>query len=365
MEINKSSKRTLSFIKFFLCIWIFCLLGFGITLLFATNFFKSTAVETIFGNSSWFLILTIVFISIGLISFGCILLGIFVSFLRSVLIKKFIHSPAFYFLLIGFIFLIGINFQKIMSYLNQQKIFQEIVETYKPRVPLIIPNEVFELTNKERINNNLKPLKRDVELDEAALKRAKVIIENNEFAHEATKSGITYTKAIKKAQYWNINYGENLAQGQFTSQEVVDGWMNSEGHRANILNPKYQEIGIATYSGMLSGFNAVVTVQLFGGYEPPNYKKDVVESWKASLASLKNIQPSWQNLKNNASFYEQNKADVDRINELILIRISNITTIVARMDKNQWFTSVEQKMIDNDRGLYNEQEAIATRLNSR
>ena len=101
------------------------------------------------------------------------------------------------------------------------------------------------------------------------------------------------------------------------------------------------------------------------GYIPPNYKKEYIESWKTSLSRLREIQPGWASLKNNSNFYQNNKNDVDRINEIISIRIANISTIVAKMEANQWLTATEQKMIDQDKPLYDEQEAVATRLNSR
>jgi hypothetical protein len=83
------------------------------------------------------------------------------------------------------------------------------------------------------------------------------------------------------------------------------------------------------------------------------------------LSRLKEVQPSWARLKEYKEFYEKNKQDVDRINEIISTRIANISTIVAKMEANQWLSATEQKMIDQDKLLYDEQEAVATRLNSR
>ena len=101
----------------------------------------------------------------------------------------------------------------------------------------------------------------------------------------------------------------------------------------------------------------------FAGYVPPNYKSEDIESWKTNLSRLREIQPSWSRLKDNGNFYQKNKNDVDRISEIILLRISNMSSIVARMESNQWLTATEQRMVNQDKALYDEQEAVATMLN--
>ena len=69
----------------------------------------------------------------------------------------------------------------------------------------------------------------------------------------------------KRFGYEYVVVGENLALGNFGGdQDVVEAWMNSPGHRANILNPKYQEIGIAVGQGKFEGHNTWIAVQSFG-----------------------------------------------------------------------------------------------------
>jgi hypothetical protein len=352
-------------LKHLLLMWFMSILGFGVVLAIATKLFTSTVQETEFGNSSYFLILLLGFAFIGTISFGFAMIVAFVKILRKIKKLKIINSPVFLILLVVFAFVAGVFGTKLINPISEQIKSNSYTPSFvEKRVPNILPDEVFELTNNERVNNGLKPLKRSVKLDEAALERAKVIIEYNEWAHEATRSGIPYTEAIKKAHYWNINYGENLANGQYSSSEVVNGWMNSASHKANILDTKFQEVGIATYSGQLNGVSTVVTVQLFGGYQPPNYKADYLTGWESSLNSLISVKPSWENIKNYPSTYNANKQDADRLIEIMNIRISRMQKIVARIKANQWFTAEENRWTYEDKGLYDEQEAIAKRLNS-
>lgn len=364
-EVKTSIFKKQVRVKHLLLVWLFCVIGFGIVLAVATKFFTSTVQETAFGNSDYFTILLLGFVLLGFLSFGLAMLVGFFNIIRSKKTKKLIKSPIFIVAVIILAFVVGAVGMKIITPITEQVKNNQYLPSYtEQRVPKILPDEVFELTNEERVKNGLKALKRNSKLDETALERAKVIIEYNEWAHEATKSGTPYTEAIKKANYWNINYGENLANGQYTSAEVVNGWMNSEAHKANILDTKFQEIGIATYSGQLNGFNTVVTVQIFGGYQPPSYTQDYLKSWEDSLNSLISVKPSWENIKNFSSTYEANKQDADRLIEIMNMRIYRMEKIVARIRANQWFTAEENRWTYEDKKLYDEQEAIATRLNS-
>lgn len=235
---------------------------------------------------------------------------------------------------------------------------------YMPPQANVKADEIFSLTNEKRVKAGLKSLKRNEKLDQAALERAQKITEFNEFSHEATKSGVTYVDAIGQANYWNITKGENLAEGQFSSSQVVTGWMGSKTHRENILNPQFQDIGVATYEGELKGRKTIVSVQLFGGYVPPNYSQADIESWKSARASLINYLPSWEKSRSFGSQYENNKADYERIISIFNQRINIANRIIAKMEANQYFTAEENNLIEQDKALYQEAESLATRLNN-
>ncbi|MBD1223672.1 CAP domain-containing protein [Virgibacillus halodenitrificans] len=103
--------------------------------------------------------------------------------------------------------------------------------------------EVFELTNQEREKNGLAPLKVDVELSKVAREKSRDMAANNYFSHNSP----TYGSPFDMMKQFGITYraaGENIAKGQRTPEEVVNAWMNSEGHRANILSSKYTHIGV-------------------------------------------------------------------------------------------------------------------------
>ncbi|WP_217586033.1 SafA/ExsA family spore coat assembly protein [Lentibacillus saliphilus] len=103
--------------------------------------------------------------------------------------------------------------------------------------------EVIKLTNAERAKHGLSPLKADWQLSRVARYKAWDMHDKNYFSHTSP----TYGSPFDMMKAFGINYrsaGENIARGQRTPREVVNAWMNSSGHRANILNANYTHIGV-------------------------------------------------------------------------------------------------------------------------
>ena len=104
--------------------------------------------------------------------------------------------------------------------------------------------EVVRLVNKERTKAGLKALTTDATLQKAAAKRAQEL--TSLFSHSRPDG----TRCFTVLDQYHISYmaaGENIAMGQTTPQEVMNGWMNSEGHRANILSGNFTKIGVGVY----------------------------------------------------------------------------------------------------------------------
>jgi hypothetical protein len=104
-------------------------------------------------------------------------------------------------------------------------------------------NQVLELTNIERAKAGLKPLKLNSQLLNAAQDHSKDMAQDDFFSHTGV-DGSSVSDRVQDNGYQYSTVGENIAAGQRTAAEVVEGWMNSPGHRANILNANYTEIGI-------------------------------------------------------------------------------------------------------------------------
>ena len=104
---------------------------------------------------------------------------------------------------------------------------------------------VAELVNEERAKAGLQPLTLKEDITNAAQVRA---VETEKSFSHTRPDGRHFATALTEAGVSYRGAGENIAWGQKTPEQVMEGWMNSAGHRANILNEKYTSIGIGYYS---------------------------------------------------------------------------------------------------------------------
>lgn len=120
---------------------------------------------------------------------------------------------------------------------------------------------VVRLVNQERAKQGLQPLTLSSKLTDLAEMKAEDMASKNYFSHTSP----TYGTPFQMLQQYGVSYksaGENIAAGQKSAEEVMKAWMNSSGHRANILNSSYTEIGVGYYGG---GSYGTEWVQLFIG----------------------------------------------------------------------------------------------------
>jgi uncharacterized YkwD family protein len=108
--------------------------------------------------------------------------------------------------------------------------------------------QVAALVNQERAKAGLAPLRLDSSLSNVAMVKAKDMSNNNYFSHYSP----TYGSPFDMMNRYGISFGyagENIAMGQQSPTQVMTDWMNSQGHRENILSPNYDSIGVAFYNG--------------------------------------------------------------------------------------------------------------------
>lgn len=120
--------------------------------------------------------------------------------------------------------------------------------------------EVFDLINKQRTNNGLAVLKNDSEVQRVTRIKAQDMVDNNYFSHTSP----TYGSPFDMLKSFKISYktaGENIA-GNSSNSSAVTAWMNSSGHKANILNSNFNYTGIGVVSSPKYG---KMYVQLFIG----------------------------------------------------------------------------------------------------
>ncbi len=153
-------------------------------------------------------------------------------------------------------------------------------------IHLSVDDIIYE-TNKQRN----APLKENKILNSVALFKAQDMLTNQYFAH-TSPSG---KEAKDLANDFNYNYvmiGENLAMGIFKdSAELVNDWMNSPGHRENIVSSKYTEIGVGVIAGTYEGENIWMAVQIFGTPkdicpEPDSNLLNQINGFQSDLKSI-------------------------------------------------------------------------------
>lgn len=121
--------------------------------------------------------------------------------------------------------------------------------------------EVVNLVNKERSAKGLSSLSKDSQLTKLAQLKAEDMAKNQYFSHTSP----TYGSVADMMKQYGVSYktvGENIAKGQKTASSVMNGWMNSSGHRANILSSSYSKIGVG-YAKASNG--TTYWVQIFKG----------------------------------------------------------------------------------------------------
>ena len=153
---------------------------------------------------------------------------------------------------------------------------------------------VLKWTNIQRNENGSLPaLKDNLELDNVAELRLKDMFAKQYFAHYSP-TGIGASELADKTGYEYIAIGENIAFGNFENDKIlVQAWMDSPGHRANILNTHYTEIGITVAKGMFNSEQTWIAVQVFGlplsaCPEPDAALKSRIEELKSQIGQLEN-----------------------------------------------------------------------------
>jgi len=135
----------------------------------------------------------------------------------------------------------------------------------QPNQIVLVKSKIIAETNIQRYNNGLLlPLIENAKLSQAALAKANDMFAKQYFEH-VSPTGVGPGDLVKSYGYEYIVTGENLILGNFKDEkEVVQLWMDSPGHRANILNERFTEIGVAIVKGTYKGQTAWIGVQEFG-----------------------------------------------------------------------------------------------------
>jgi len=135
--------------------------------------------------------------------------------------------------------------------------------TLKETEIVLSNDEIIKFTNYYREEDGIERLEKDQFLMEAAKLKLDEMFQEQYFAHTSPE-GKNAGDILEEIGYDYLVVGENLALGYFKdSKDLVDGWMGSPGHRENILNPKFKEIGVAQRKDRFQGKEQYLAVQIF------------------------------------------------------------------------------------------------------
>lgn len=183
-------------------------------------------------------------------------------------VKKYIHYPIIFLLVVIIGYLVKINYLDESSYKRVIRTFTQNTPTLVPTpTPTETPEEtkkkIIELTNEEREKIGLNPLKESPLLDSSAEEKANDMITKDYWSH-INPQGAQPWVLFGKVGYRYQHAGENLAKDFNSSEQTITAWMNSPGHKENIVNGNYKEIGVAVIDGVLEGRKTRFVVQHFG-----------------------------------------------------------------------------------------------------
>jgi uncharacterized protein YkwD len=181
-------------------------------------------------------------------------------------------------------------------------------------------DEMFRLINQERQQDGKKPLEWSQKLCESAELKSQDMISNNYFDH-VSPSGVAPWYWIKQAGYTYTFVGENLALNYYTAQSANTALMNSQGHRENILNENFTQMGVAYFRGKIDGQDAFVVVQHFGSPAPQKaalkYSCEIdkaqakLDEFKKTKKKIDKYISEAQDLKNELENANQSTKEVD------------------------------------------------------
>jgi len=261
--------------------------------------------------------------------------------MRYVIIVLFLLAAGFLFLFRDLIFDIAArlpNIEEIAFNIEASEVKKEVIAPAPLRAKaesvesFLTDAGVIRLTNIRRSESDLAPLALNSELTQAAAAKVQDMFRDQYFAHRSP-GGLDAGAFAENNGYEYILIGENLALGNFRSDaELVQGWMDSPGHRANILNSRYQEIGVSTRRGTFEDRTTWLSVQIFGRPlancpRPDESIRVQIENYDAEIRELREqlellrteIQDS--SPKNDPAMYNQKVGEfnalVSQYNQLI------------------------------------------------
>lgn len=201
---------------------------------------------------------------------------------------------------------------------------------YLPSREVLTKEAIITLTNNARVVNGLPPLRANLLLNTIAEARATDMLEKQYFAH-VSPTGQQASDIAQSVGYQFKIIAENIGSGDFyTNKKIVDGWMQSPGHKRNILSPEVEEIGAAVLKGRMNGMETYISVQIFGLQSPLVSQRTCVAPSKSLLNDI-----------------ELKKAEIDSLNDQLHIIKQELDAENESIATDQRYTYGDSRKIHN------------------
>lgn len=244
-----------------------------------------------------------------------------------------------------------------------RKAFRDTIEDIALANSVTLDSSNFvRLLNEKRKEKNLKPFKLDTLLSLSAKRRGSIMVSSNDFSTEATKSSITMEKALKEVGYRNIIFAEVSTHGFYESYELVDNFLEFPQTKSILFSDQYQDIGLSPVIGNINNCPAQVVVVHLGGYVPPNYKPEDIDSWKKLIDNLNVAISTWEQL-HSAKNIDQTK--LDKLLDILRERKDIANKVYTRMKGNLWLTDEEEKLVAQDKNLATQADTEVEDMNKK
>lgn len=200
---------------------------------------------------------------------------------------KFLHHKPLLFLTV-----LTIGFYQAVSLVSTLELESGSILGYASNIN---SSQVIQQTNQIRRERGLAELTHNTLLSQAALAKAQNMFTDQYWAH-TSPTGKEPWDFMKQSGYTYKVAGENLARDFDVTPNMMNAWMNSPTHKANIINPRYREIGISVIDGKLNGVETTLVVQMFGtpslGQANPSIEVPAVSTEELAVEGAEQVLPS-------------------------------------------------------------------------
>lgn len=204
--------------------------------------------------------------------------------------------------------------------------------------PTLSSTEFLDLINKNRLNAGISKLELSDKLTASSSLRGERILKD-----ENTAFGMK--QAIKSTGYSNIVLGEFVSRGHFSAQELLDNLLYNQKTAKQILSPDFGDIGVSAVNLEIDGCPSQVIVGHLGGYLPPTYDKETLESWRDLRDNLSAVLPAWEQATSET---QRDQSKLVTLIGILRRRIALSQEIASTMEKKLWLSDDQQLRIKQD-----------------